>query len=252
MKSKLNIIILLLMFFAVIVTFETALAQESPEEKENPPEAKADTEKPDHTPPPTDEEIKNLPAPPTREEQAILERKQLHQPGEEKEDTFTCREEPGYKIVKPDMKKWHFLDMSKLLAKDLDREKDSEKRQSIEALYRVLRFIMYNEDTNAIAKVTIYPQEKDKDLKTIVLEIESSLQNNVKNFKVLTKKEKQKSGAFGALVEFEEGEGKAESRHVLYVFIKNNNVYQLQMSCTKDKFEQSEKDFDKIYNKWKF
>jgi hypothetical protein len=193
------------------------------------------------------------PAPPKKEESPAPGQKTLkdfYREGEAKENSFTCKDEPAFKIYKPG-DKWHFVDLSKLQAAELQNQSDPNKRKEIEDFYKSCKFMMHNEETKATVRVLT--GRTNKPLKDIVSEAESSLQTGFAGFKLVSRKAKQKCEAEGACITFEATpQNQKPIKCVLYIFVKNGFIYQLRMVCEKEKFDASGKDFKKIYEKWKF
>ena len=243
------ILLLLAALFSLLLCLEISFAQEQPKPEQPKPEQPKQPEQPKPEQPKQPEP--EPPAPPKKEEtppNSIL--KQFYREEKAKEDSFTCNDVPAFQIHKPG-DKWHFVDLAKLQAAQLANQKDETGRKEIEDFYKVCKCIMHNEETDAVVRV--FTGRTDKNLKDVVSEVEFSAQKNFTGFKLISRTPRNKCEAEGASITFEgTPQNQKKVKYVVHIFVKNGCVYQLHIMCEKGKFAASEKDFKKIYEKWKF
>jgi hypothetical protein len=219
---------------AVLVLVGSALAQGQPQPPQPPPQPKQ-------------------PQQPQGKDVGRKLLRKYYMEGEEELKSFTYKENPPFKIYKPS-DKWHFVDVAKFHGDQARAvQNDQERRKKIDSFFKICKFIMYNEEINAEARVLVGVGYGKKTLEQLMMDIENSLKQGYADYKRLSLKGKKKSKASGACLTFEgTPQNQKKDKCVWYLFLREDNFYQLRIHAEEETFKDNEKEFKKIYDKWKF
>ncbi len=174
--------------------------------------------------------------------------------GEEKMKSFTYRDNPPFKIYKPG-DKWHFVDMSKFHGAEAQAVgNDPNRRKQIDDFFKICKCIMYNEELVAEARVFVGTGAITKTIEEIMKETEHNLKtSSFESYKRVSLKGKKKNKAAGACLIFEGNrKNQPKDKCIWYLFLREKAFYRLCIDCLEEKFKDGEKDFKKLYDKWKF
>lgn len=177
--------------------------------------------------------------------------KNYYMEGEEELKSFTYKEQPPFKIYKPN-DKWHFVDVSKFSGAQIQAIKDPQQRQKVEGFFKLCKCMMYNADIDAEARVVVGLGYGKKTLDQLMQEMETSLKQGYSDYKRISCKGKKKGSAAGACLIFEgTPKDQKKDRCLWYMFLKGDAFYQLRIHAVQETFDDNKKDFDALFKKWK-